>query len=107
MSFKDPKEITQAGIKTGATKAQLSWDKALVAAFLAGAYIAFGGLLSIAVTSGMPKETWGTLPTFFAGAVFSVGLILVVIAGSELLTGNMALLPLGAFEGRVKIRQLF
>ena len=107
MSFKDPQEITQAGIKTGAAKARLSWDKALVAGFLAGAYIAFGGLLSIAVTSGMPEETWGTLPTLFAGAVFALGLILVVIAGSELLTGNMALVPLAAFQGRVKASQLF
>jgi formate/nitrite transporter len=107
MSFKDPKEITQAGTKTGVAKAKLPWDKALVASFLAGAYIAFGGLLAITVTSGMPKETWGSLPTLFAGAVFSLGLILVVIAGSELLTGNMALIPLAAFQGRVKLRQLF
>jgi formate/nitrite transporter len=107
MSFKDPKEITAAGIKTGATKAKLSWDKALVASFLAGAYIAFGGLLAITVTSGMPEETWGSLPTLFAGAVFALGLILVVIAGSELLTGNFALVPLAAFEGRAKISRLF
>jgi formate transporter len=107
VSFKDPKEITQAGIKTGTTKSRLSWDKALVASFLAGAYIAFGGLLSIAVTSGLPKETWGTLPTLFAGSVFALGLILVVIAGSELLTGNMALVPLAAFTRRVSIPRLF
>src|SRR5215208_7249392 len=106
MSFKDPKEITQAGIKTGTAKAKLSWDKALVASFLAGAYIAFGGLLAITVTSGMPKETWGSLPTLFAGAVFSLGLILVVIAGSELLTGNMALVPLAAMKGRASLRKL-
>jgi formate/nitrite transporter len=107
MSFKDPKEITEAAAKTGAAKAKLSWDKALVASFLAGAYIAFGGLLAITVSSGMPKETWGSLPTLFTGAVFSLGLILVVIAGSELLTGNMALIPLAAFEGRAKISGLF
>jgi formate transporter len=101
VSFKDPKEITFAGIKTGTTKAGLRWDKALVGGFLAGAYIAFGGLLSIAVTSGMPKETWGTLPTLFAGAVFALGLILVVVAGSELLTGNFALVPVALFKRRV------
>jgi formate/nitrite transporter len=107
VSFKDPQEITEAGIKTGATKARLSWDKVLVASFLAGAYIAFGGLLAITVTSGMREEIWGSLPTMFAGAVFALGLILVVIAGSELLTGNMALVPLAAFSRRVRIRQLF
>src|SRR3712207_4116570 len=54
----------------------------------------------------MDPEIWGTLPTFFAGAVFSVGLILVVVAGSELLTGNMALVPLAAFRRRASLREL-
>jgi formate/nitrite transporter len=107
MAFKKPPEITQAAAETGATKAKLSWDKALVASFLAGAYIAFGALLATTTTAGMDPKIWGTLPTFFAGAVFSVGLILVVIAGSELLTGNMALVPLAAFKGRVPVRSLF
>lgn len=106
MGFKAPEAIAEAGAKTGKKKAGLSWDKALVAGFLAGAYIAFGGLVAVATTAGMPAEIWGTLPTFFAGAVFSLGLILVVIAGSELLTGNMALVPLAAMTGRVSIRQL-
>jgi formate/nitrite transporter len=107
MAFKKPPEIAQSGIETGATKAKLSWDKALVASFLAGAYIAFGALLATTTTAGMDPKIWGTLPTFFAGTVFSVGLILVVIAGSELLTGNMALVPLAAFKGRVPLMSLF
>ena len=76
------------------------------AGFLAGAYIAFGGLLAITVSSGLNPEIWGSLPTLVTGAVFSLGLILVVIAGSELLTGNMALVPLAAFRGRATMRQL-
>lgn len=107
MSFKDPKEITESSIETGTSKAKLSWDKALVASFLAGAYIAFGGLLAITVTSGMPEETWGSLPTLFTGAVFTLGLILVIVAGSELLTGNFFLVPLAAFKSRVGARRLF
>lgn len=106
MPFKDPKAVTQTGVEKGAEKARLSWDKALVAGFLAGAYIAFGALLAITVSSGLDPETWGTLPTFFTGAVFSLGLILVVIAGSELLTGNMALVPLAAYRGRASLRDL-
>src|SRR3954463_3529954 len=105
MSYKPPKEIAKAGIETGSTKARLSWDKALVAGFLAGAYIALAGLLAIVVSAGMPKE-WGGLPTLITGAVFSLGLILVIIAGSELLTGNMALVPLAAMTGRASVRKL-
>jgi formate/nitrite transporter len=104
--MRDPKGITKAGIETGVKKAKLSWDKAIVAGFLAGAYIAFGALLAITVSSGMRPEIWGTLPTFFTGAVFALGLVLVVIAGSELLTGNMALVPLAAFSGRTTLSRL-
>jgi formate/nitrite transporter FocA (FNT family) len=37
--------------------------------------------------------------------VFALGLVLVVIAGSELLTGNMALVPLASFKGRTTERE--
>jgi formate/nitrite transporter len=107
VAFKDPKGITQAGIETGFTKAGMSLDKSLVASFLAGSYIAFGGLLAITVSSGLNPKIWGTLPTLFTGAVFALGLILVIIAGSELLTGNMALVPLAAMGKRVSVARMF
>jgi formate/nitrite transporter len=100
MAFKDPQAIAVAGVETGAKKALLPWDKALVAGFLAGAYIAFAGLLAITVSAGMDPKTWGGVTTLFTGAVFALGLILVVIAGSELLTGNMALIPLSMLGRR-------
>jgi formate/nitrite transporter len=107
MAFKDPKAVTETGTEKGAEKARLSWDRAMVAGFLAGAYIAFGGLLAITVSAGLNPDIWGGLQTFFTGAVFSLGLVLVVVAGSELLTGNMALVPLAAFRGRATLAQLF
>jgi formate/nitrite transporter FocA (FNT family) len=63
---------------TGSPKARLSWDKALVAGFLAGAYIAIGGLLAVTVSAGMRPEIRGTLSTFCTGTVFALGLILVI-----------------------------
>ena len=75
----------------------------LVSAFLAGAYIAFGGLVAITVSSGLDPETWGTLPTLFTGAAFTLGLVLVLIAGSDLATGNMMLVPLGAMRGKIGV----
>ena len=106
MAYKDPKAITAAGVKAGMTKAALSPDRMLVGAFLAGAYIAFAGLLAITVSSGMDPKIWGTLPTLFTGTVFALGLILVIIAGSELLTGNMALLPLALLQRKISIGRL-
>ena len=106
MAYKTPEQIAEAAVVAGAAKARVTWDKALVGGFLAGAYIAFGGLLSIAVTSGLDPKTWGTLPTLFAGAVFATGLILVVIAGADLLTGNMALVPVAALRHKASLSQL-
>ncbi|HYF26011.1 MAG TPA: formate/nitrite transporter family protein [Baekduia sp.] len=106
MSFKSPPEIAQAGVETGTKKAALSWDKAVVAGFLAGAYIAFAGLLAIVASAGMDPERWGGVQTLVTGGVFALGLILVVIAGSELLTGNMALVPLAALSDRVGLGKL-
>jgi formate/nitrite transporter len=77
-----------------------------VAGFLAGAYIAFAGLLAIVASAGLNSQTWGGIQTLITGAVFTLGLVLVVIAGSELLTGNMALLPLGFLARRITFRQL-
>ena len=59
MSYKSPAEIARAGVQTGTTKAALSWDKALVAGFLAGAYIAFAGLLAIVTSAGMDPQAVG------------------------------------------------
>jgi formate/nitrite transporter len=106
MSFKSPPEIAQAGVETGVTKAALTWDKALVAGFLAGAYIAFAGLLAIITSAGMDPKLWGGVQTLVTGGVFTLGLVLVVVAGSELLTGNMALLPMGVLSKRVTIGRL-
>jgi formate/nitrite transporter len=104
LAFKDPKGTTAAGIEVGVTKTGLSLDKMMVSGFLAGAYIAFGGLVAISVSSGLDPKTWGTLPTLFTGAVFALGLVLTVVAGAELLTGNMAMVPLALFKGRISAR---
>jgi formate/nitrite transporter len=103
MTAKPPPEIAQTAVETGTAKARQSWDRVLVGSFLAGAYIAFGGLLGISVSSGLSPRIWGTLPTFFMGGAFTLGLILVVIAGSDLATGNMMLVPISAMYGRITL----
>ncbi|RBY87833.1 formate/nitrite transporter family protein [Blastococcus sp. TF02A-30] len=101
MSAREPYEIAQVAAETGAKKTRRTWDRVLVSAFLAGAYISFGALVAITVSSGLDPGTWGTLPTLFMGAAFTLGLVLVLIAGSDLATGNMMLVPLGAMRGKI------
>src|SRR4051794_38562913 len=103
MTAREPQEMAQAAVETGAKKTYRTWDKVLVSAFLAGAYISFGALVAITVSSGLKPETWGTLPTLFMGAAFTLGLVLVLIAGSDLATGNMMLVPLSAMRGKIGV----
>src|SRR3954453_6151864 len=101
MSDRMPPEIAEAAVASGVNKVEVGVGKLFVGSFLAGAYIAFGGLVAIAVSSGLNPQQWGSLPTLFTGAAFTLGLVLVLIAGSHLLTGNMLLIPIGAMQGRL------
>lgn len=103
MPYKPPDEVAAAAVATGVKKANLSTSKMLVGGFLAGAYIAFGGLIATVVTSGLDPAVWGGVTTLLTGLVFSLGLVLVIIAGAELLTGNMALLPMAALQKKISV----
>ena len=54
---------------------------------LAGVFIAFGAMLYTLVMSGESTLGFG-LNRWLGGAAFSLGLVLVVLAGAELFTGN-------------------
>lgn len=86
---KAPKTIAETVAQTvGVAKATSPWFTVFVLGILAGSYIGFGGLLSTAVTFDVAAK-WGIgFSKILAGAAFSVGLMLVVIAGAELFTGN-------------------
>ena len=106
MAYKTPDQIAVAAVASGEKKANLPVGKMLVGGFLAGAYIAFAGLLAVDVTAGLDPRIWGGVTTLLTGAVFSLGLVLVIVAGSELLTGNMALVPMAVYQKRVTIGRL-
>jgi len=89
MSFKSPSEVVRTACTAGTAKTQMKWHKLLILAFLAGAYIAFGSQLAVTAAAGAPwPEQIPGLQKLIFGGVFPVGLMLVVIAGSELFTGN-------------------
>jgi formate/nitrite transporter len=86
---KAPKTIAETVAQTvGVAKATSPWFTVFVLGILAGSYIGFGGLLSTTVTFDTAAK-WGIgITKILGGAAFSVGLMLVVIAGAELFTGN-------------------
>ncbi len=92
MALFSPSEIITIAGKLAIEKDKYSTKKILTLSFMAGAYIAFGGLLSIMIAGGMPgvAEKNPGIVKFVFGAVFPVGLMIVVMAGAELFTGNNA-----------------
>src|SRR3978361_73149 len=106
MSYNTPQLTAELAVESGAAKAALPPGRALVGGFLAGAYIAFGGLLAIVASAGLKADTWGGLIPLVAGLTFSLGLVLTVIAGAELLTGNMMLVPIAVLRRRATVVQL-
>lgn len=86
---KAPKNIAETIAQTvGVAKATSPWLSVFVLGILAGAYVGFGGFLSTTVTFDTAAILGTGITKLISGAVFSVGLMLVVIAGAELFTGN-------------------
>src|SRR5262249_54077070 len=72
----------------GVKKAAMDWMTMLTLAVLAGAFIALGAIFSTTVTAGSAGALPYGLVRLLAGIVFSLGLILVIVGGAELFTGN-------------------
>ncbi len=73
-------------------KVNASIFKLAILGVLAGAYIAFGACLATVVGHDAAKYVGLGFTRLISGAVFSLGLMLVVIAGAELFTGNNLML---------------
>lgn len=84
-----PAEITQVAIDTAIIKSKSSFGKLLVLGILAGAFIAFAAEGSnMAAFNLFAQPTTYGLGKALAGSIFGTGLMLVVLAGGELFTGN-------------------
>ncbi len=97
MATNTPSEVINSALKIGKNKLDLqsgSYGRFALTTILAGIYIAFGGTLSLILGYGFPEITAANpgLQKLLSGAAFPVGLILVVVLGAELFTGNNALL---------------
>jgi len=106
VAFNSPEETAKIAVETGEKKANLPWLDLIVLGFLAGAFVAFGFLLDIRVSGNLSDEIWGSVGAFIGAAVFPIGLVFVLIAGGELLTGNMMALPIARFAGKITTGQI-
>ncbi|MBM7691402.1 formate/nitrite transporter [Peribacillus deserti] len=105
MAYHPPRKIAEIAIDAGVKKVALNLRSMLVLGFLGGAFISIGFLLDIRVSADLPAD-WGTFGAFIGAAVFPLGLILIILAGGELLTGNMMAVPLAYYMKRITLGSL-
>jgi len=98
-----PSEVAQRVEQVGVAKARLSIHALIMLGLLAGAFIGLGSLYYVVVVSD-PALPHG-LQRVLGGVVFSLGLLLVVVAGAELFTGNN-LLAMAWASGKVSNGEL-
>jgi formate transporter len=98
-----PKEIALKVEKVGVAKAHMATLPLVMLGLLAGAFIGLGGLLFVIVKSDASLSF--AVSQLLGGFVFCLGLILVVIAGAELFTGNN-LLAMAWADGQISSREV-
>jgi formate/nitrite transporter len=99
-----PAEVARKAEAVGAAKAGMRPLDVFVLAVLAGAFIALGAAFSTTVAAGGAELPYG-VARLLAGIAFSLGLVLVVVAGAELFTGNNLIVMAWASR-RVRTAQL-
>jgi len=82
-----PAEVARKAEAVGVAKAGMDTFGVFVLAVLAGAFIALGAIFATTVAAGAGDLPFGVV-RLLSGLAFTLGLILVVVAGAELFTGN-------------------
>jgi formate/nitrite transporter len=119
MVFHPPVAIVAKAGDAGKYKVGLPAWNMIVRGFMSGAYIAMGGALATVCSTGIAYSAAqiaaGAVPGGFAsagmaqlvlGAVFPVGLIITVLTGAELFTGDAMLAPMAAFIHKISWAQV-
>ncbi len=102
--FRTSEEIARDLIPLGVKKAGRSPLKMIGLAVLAGFYIGFAAHL--ATVAGTGDVEWVGAKKIFMGSVFSLGLMLVLIPGAELFTGNCLMVP-ALLEKKISLASMF
>lgn len=100
-----PQEIAGKAEAIGAGKVRMPALRLFALAVLAGAFIAFGGIFyAVAIAGSDGAMAWGAARVL-GGFAFALGLILVVIGGAELFTGN-ALMVMALAARRIRLSEM-
>ncbi len=93
-----PAEVIETNINAGVVKANLSLGKMILLGIMAGAFIAIGASSSNVAVHSIADVG---LARILAGCIFPVGLMMIVVIGGELFTGN-CLMIMGVLDKKFK-----
>ena len=100
-----PKEIAQIWGQNGVTKANLTVKKMICLGIAAGIYIGFGAHAFLLATSAGETGFESVILKLVGAGLFPVGLMLVILCGAELFTGNN-LLTVALFQKKITVAQV-
>lgn len=100
-----PDEILQISIRMGQKKIHKKLLAKLILGFVGGAMISLGYLAYIRVSASIPKDL-SSLASLIGSSVFPIGLIIILLAGGELVTGNMMAVSLAWMDKRITLSKL-
>jgi len=106
---KSPRDAYIAFAEKGMSNAKMPWLKILHQAILGGAYVGFGGLLALSVAGNILGFglTNSVLVKMTYAALFPVNLLLIVMTGGQLFTGNTSTVAAAKYEGLVTWKELW
>lgn len=96
-SYLSPEQIKDYTVETGVKKAENSFKKSFLLSFMGGMFISLAAVGSLIASCTIDNYSISSL---VAGIVFAAGLIMVVVAGGDLFTGNV-LMILAVFQKRI------
>lgn len=97
-----PDEILEKTIHIGEHKIHKTFQQKAILAFIGGAMISLGYLLYVRVVAA-GLETVGPLASFIGACTFPIGLIVILLAGGELITGNMMAVSAAFFAKKITL----
>lgn len=99
-----PSEIASDTIMSGVRKSNLQIYKLIPLGILAGIFISIGALTSAVIKTSFPDAEMH-IASLIGALSFTIGIVLVVIAGGELFTGNM-LMFMAVMDKQITIKKL-
>lgn len=100
-----PEEILEKTIHTGEHKVEKTFLQKAILGFVGGAMISLDYLLYVRI-AGAGMETLGHFGSVVGATAFPIGLIVILLAGGELITGNMMAVSAAFFAKKISLSDL-